>query len=171
MRGGFQNEDVDAALADFNETFDIEPDDLERLLRQVEMRALTRSQGRILCSDVMSKDVLRIEEHATPDAARSLLLDHGVRTLPVVDYSGRLVGSVGWRQLTTPGDRVADVMTEASTAKPRGLAFDLFARLTDGRTQSVVILDAHQRPLGLISQTDLLVALARSTLMPAANSE
>jgi CBS-domain-containing membrane protein len=59
-------------------------------------------------------------------------------------------------------------MTEASTAKPGDQAFDLFEQLTDGRTQSVFILDDNLRPLGLITQTDLLVAVARFTLAPAA---
>lgn len=39
---GFVREDIDAALADLHETFDIDRDDLDRLLRQVEVRALAR---------------------------------------------------------------------------------------------------------------------------------
>ena len=167
MRGGFQNEDVDAALADIREVFDIERDDLERVLRQIEIRALTRSQGRILCADVMSKDVVQVDEFASIEVARALLFNHGVSTLPVIDKSGHVVGSFGLRQLTSAAGYVADLMTEASTAKPNDLAFDLFARLTDGRTESVVILDANRRTLGVITQTDLLMAVARSMLMPA----
>ncbi|WP_294532202.1 hypothetical protein [uncultured Rhodoblastus sp.] len=47
------------------------------------MRVRKLSSRRILCPDIMSKDVSPMAEQATPDAARSLLLDHGARALPV----------------------------------------------------------------------------------------
>ena len=160
-RVGFRAEDVDKALEDLGETFDIDRQDVDRLLRQVELRAFDRTHGSLRCSDIMSRDIVRIDQSASPDEARRLLLDHAVRTLPVLDEAGQVVGSVGLRELARPGDRIADLMSAASTSRPDVPALDLLAPLTDGRTHAVVIVGERRALLGMVTQTDLLAALAR----------
>ncbi|WP_274427433.1 CBS domain-containing protein [Chelativorans sp. YIM 93263] len=160
-RVGFQPEDVDTALSALDEIFDISRDDLERLLRQVELQALVRSQRMLLCRDIMSRDVVSVRENASADEARKLLLDHNIRTLPVTDADSRLVGAVGLRELTTATDTVRGMMSKAGTASPDTPAMRLLPVLTDGRSHAVVMVNAEQRILGLITQTDLLAAAAR----------
>ncbi|TPM39550.1 HPP family protein [Mesorhizobium sp. B2-3-4] len=161
QRTGFRPEDIDAALTALDETFDIDRDDLERLLRQVELQAMVRSHRTLLCEDIMSRDVVSVPEHAAADEARQQLLDHNIRTLPVVDADGRLVGAIGLRELTRATDTVKGVMAKAGTASPRTPAMSLLPVLTDGRSHAVVIVDAERHILGLITQTDLLAAAAR----------
>ena len=161
-RAGFRPEDVDAALQALDETFDIDRDDIERLLRQVELQAMVRSHRPLLCRDIMSRDVISVPESAKPDAARKLLLDHNIRTLPVVDADDRLAGAVGLRELTGATDTVKGVMSRAGTALPETPAMGLLPVLTDGRSHAVVIVDAGRHILGLITQTDLLAAVART---------
>ncbi|TIM26169.1 MAG: HPP family protein, partial [Mesorhizobium sp.] len=160
-RVGFRPEDVDAALAALDETFDIGRDDLERLLCQVELQAMVRSHRTLLCRDIMSRDVISVPENATFDEARKQLLDHNIRTLPVVDSDGRLAGAVGLRELTKEADAVKGVMSKTATASPDTPAMRLLPVLTDGRSHAVVIVDAERHILGLITQTDLLAAAAR----------
>ena len=161
LRAGFHAEDVDGALHDLGEIFDIDREDLDRLLRRVEHRAFVRSHGDLSCADIMSRDVISIEAASSPAAAHSLLLDHGVRTLPVTDSIGHLVGTVGLRELARPADHVADVMSPASSSTPDAPAFALLTSLTDGTTHAVVILDPDNRIVGLVTQTDLLIAISR----------
>lgn len=161
LRSGFRDEDVDAALADLGETFDIDRADLDRLLRRVELRAVQREQGALACADIMSRDVVSVPADAPPEAARTLLLQHGVRTLPVVDPDRRVVGSIGLRELFGPGERVADRMSRAATTTPGRPALDLLPALTDGRTHAVIVLDGQSRIAGIVTQTDLLAALSR----------
>ncbi|TPI18054.1 MULTISPECIES: HPP family protein [unclassified Mesorhizobium] len=160
-RVGFRPEDVDAALSALDETFDIDRDDLERLLRQVELQAMVRSQRTLLCKDIMSRDVISVPETALADEARKQLIDHNIRTLPVVDTDGRLTGAVGLRELTRATDTVKGVMSKAGTASPETPAMSLLPVLTDGRSHAVVIVDSSRHILGLITQTDLLAAAAR----------
>ncbi|MDG4883063.1 HPP family protein [Mesorhizobium sp. WSM4884] len=160
-RVGFRPEDVDAALAALDETFDIDRDDIERLLRQVELQAMVRSHRTLLCKDIMSRDVISVPESATADEARKQLLDHNIRTLPVVDAEAKLVGAVGLRELTKATDTVKGVMSKAGTASPDTPAMSLLPVLTDGHSHAVVIVDAGRHILGLITQTDLLAAAAR----------
>ena len=168
LRVGFQAEDVDAALAELGETFDISRNDLDQLLRRVERQALIRAHGNLTCADIMSHDVITIGPEADIQAAHTLLLEHNIRTLPVVDVSGRFLGTIGLRETTLGGGRVADVMAPASTASPATPAFGQIGPLTDGRTHTVVILDSTGQVVGLLTQTDLLAAAAR--MLPAAGT-
>ncbi|PDT02867.1 hypothetical protein CO666_18515 [Rhizobium chutanense] len=161
VRVGFREEDVDAALAALDETFDIDRADLGRLLQQVELQAAIRSNGKINCADIMSRDVIAIGEAAEPDAARHLLLKHNIRTLPVKDPEGRLIGSVGLLELSTSSDTIAGAISKPAVARPSDPALSLLPVLTDGCTHAVIIVDDDYRILGLISQTDLLSAVAR----------
>ena len=94
--------------------------------------------------------------------ARALLLEHAVRSLPVVDRAARVVGAVGLRELSRPGLRVRDLMSEARTVAPDAPALRLIDPLTDGRTHAVVVVDANRRAVGIVTQTDLLAAISRS---------
>jgi CBS domain-containing membrane protein len=160
LRSGFQAEDLNAALTDFGEPLDIQKDDLDRLLRQVELHALTRSNAKLICADIMSRDVISISNTAARETARALLLHHGVRTLPVVDRAGHLVGMVGWPELAKGGDCIADLMSIPSVSSPQAPAFRLLSRLTGGQTHAVVIVDHARHIRGVITRTDLLVAMS-----------
>jgi CBS domain-containing membrane protein len=162
LRVGFSKGDIDAALVDLNEPFDIDRDDLDGLLRQVELRALDRVHGGISCADVMSRDVIRVGEWEEPGTAARLLLDHGVRSLPVQDRADEVIGVVGLRDLIRPAKTIGEVMRPPTTAASDDPAVSLFSVLTDGTTHSVAILDENRRLLGVVTQTDLLMAMARS---------
>ena len=160
-RGGVRAEDVDAVLAELHEAFDIDRDDLERLVRQVELRVFQRVTGPLTCGDIMSKDVIGIDLDATTGAARQLMRDRRLRCLPVVDRFGVLAG------LVTAADLIGDEAYVSAVAKPALVAsadspaLNFVAPLTDGRAHEVVVVDEGRRVIGLLTQTDLLVAMAR----------
>ena len=158
-RIGFNSRDVDAALADIGETFDIDREDLDTLLRRIELRAVSRRHGDPSCEDVMSRDLVTIHEHADISAAQELMLRHAIRTLPVVDPDGRLTGMVGLREIRAKGGIAADAMIPAAVSTRERRAFDLVPLLSDGKRHAVVVVDAQERPVGMITQTDLLAAL------------
>jgi CBS domain-containing membrane protein len=162
LRVGFRHEDVDAALAKLHETFDIDRNDLEQILQEVELHAITRAHGELTCADIMSRDVITIGAEAAPEDARALLLRHNIRSLPVVSAEGLLLGTVGLRELAVPAVTVMERVTPARTAAPDAPAVSLLSDLTDGRTHAVIVTDADRRALGVISQTDLLSALGRT---------
>lgn len=161
LRVGFRAEDVDGALEDLGEIFDIDREDLDRLLRRVEHRAFLRSHGDLSCADIMSRDVISVTTDTSLEQARALLLDHGIRTLPVVDGSNRLTGTLGLRELASSAAHVSEVMKVAVTSKPDVPALVLLTPLSDGKTHSVVIVDDDNRIVGLVTQTDLLISLSR----------
>lgn len=166
LRVGFRTEDIDKALETLSETFDISPDDLDTLLRQVELQAMLRSHGTILCEDIMSRDVVTVGLRDGIELARSRLLTHNIRTLPVLGAQGQLVGTIGLRELTPSSGDVGTRMSPAATAWMQTPAMALLPTLTDGRTHAVIIVDQKRMIQGLITQTDLLSAVAK--LVPIA---
>jgi len=162
FRVGFNTRDIDAAIASFHETLDISRADLDALLREVELQALLREQGELTCADIMSRDVVTVPADATADTARAQLLDHDIRTLPVLDAEGRLLGTVGLRELAAMAPAAHLPVSAAATASPSDPAIGLLPRLTDGSIHAVVVIDDARRVIGIISQTDLLATLAKS---------
>lgn len=161
LRVGFRKDDIDAALARLGETFDIDRGDIDRLLREVELQAAIRAHGHLLCADIMSRDVIGIGPQASREEALSLLLGHNIRTLPVTDAEGHLLGTVGLRELLGTEKGITDILSAPATASPASPAVALLPVLTDGRTHAVIVTDRENRVLGLISQTDLLSAMGR----------
>ncbi len=164
MRSGVRTEDVDAALDALDETFDIDRADLHRLFLQAEFRAVARESATLLCRDIMSRDVVLVRADEAADQARRLLLDHNIRTLPVIDGDGRLCGTVGLRELTHASGPVSAVLSPAATASANSPAMSLLPVLTDGRSHAVIMVDGERRIEGLITQTDLLAAAARLSI-------
>ncbi len=166
LRAGFKNEDIERALGALHETFDISTDDLDKLLREVEYQATLRSHGVIVCADVMSRDVVKVKLRDSLDQARQLLLDFNIRVLPVVDADNHLVGTIGLREIAGASGDVGSRMSPAATSFAETPAVALVRTLTDGSTHAVIVVDSHKEVLGIVTQTDLLAALAK--LLPKA---
>ena len=171
LRTGVRPEDVDAALASLDDAFDIDRGDILRLVGAVEQQALVRAHGTPRAADIMSRDVVMARLSTPPDAARGLLLRHNIRTLPVVDDEGRLVGTVGLRELAAGRPTLGEALSPARTAAPEEPVMSLVPSLSDGAAHAVVVVDGERRVLGLITQTDLLAALARTLARTLASPE
>ena len=95
--------------------------------------------------------------------ARELALrERGLRWSIRRQGQAALIGTVGLREIALLPGSLEGQISEAVTARAEDRAFDLLPLLTDGRTHAVIIVDGNSHILGLISQTDLLSAVARS---------
>jgi len=158
LRVGFFEEDIDNALRAMHETFDVTRDDVAVLLREVELQAAARASGPLCCGDIMARDVVKVAVSDDVETARSLLIVHNVRVLPVVGAAGQLAGIVGFRELMLADGPVAAVATTAETASIDDPALGLTRILANG-AHAVVIIDGARRVVGLVTQTDLLAAM------------
>lgn len=166
QRVGVREADLDAVLARVGETFDVEREDLRLLLGELETQLLARQDPDLTCGAIMSRDAITVGRDADPALARQLLLDSGVRLLPVLDERGRPVGGVGLRELAAhPGETVAEAMTAPLTVAPSEPAVTLTGPLTDGHRHAAMVVDPGSGELlGLVTQADLLAALTRLSL-------
>jgi CBS domain-containing membrane protein len=160
-RVGVRDEDLDAVLAGIGETFDIDRGDLRLLLTELELQVLARRHPDLTCGEIMSRDLISVPRHADPSTARRLLLDSGVRLLPVLDDADRPIGGIGLRELARRGGTVEELMAAPLTVTPTEPAVLLTGPLTDGHRHAAMVVDPDTRVLrGLVTQADLLAALA-----------
>ncbi|VWC05629.1 HPP family protein [Burkholderia aenigmatica] len=185
-RGGFTRGDLDAVLKRRGEWLDVDPDDLEALLRETEMQAYTRTFGQLSCADLMTKNAIEVAPSTSVTAALTLLDRHRVKALPVVDGEGRLTGIVTradlTRQLRRPAPlwqrlsarlpqsfggqpaSVATVMTRDVACVPETMPITALVPLfTHSGHHHIPVVDASRRLVGIITQTDLVTGLYRQT--------
>ena len=181
--------DLEAALAHYNQVLDMPRDDLQDLLREAELQAYRRRLGGLRCADIMSRE-LKTAEFGTPlQEAWTLLRQHRIKALPVVDRARRVIGILTvadfmraaeldhheglagkLRHLLrpTPGTHsdkpevVGQIMTRqvrvASEQRPLAELVPLFAH---GGHHHIPIVGDEARLVGIITQSDLVSALAR----------
>jgi len=183
-RLGFSRADLDDALAQRGELLDISKEDLEDIVLAAELRASVRRFGEVSCADVMSRDVVTVQEHEPLDHAVRLLDKHRLQALAVVDANGRYAGMVSQADVlarkarplaVTPDDatpprlRVSDCLrSEVPFATPDLPVIELARPMSDA-LHCVPVLDASRNLVGLITQSDLVAALYQMTV--SANSQ
>ena len=189
LRRSFTDADLDAVLARYNQVLDVSREDLHMLLEQAQMQAWRRRAGQMRCGEVMTPAPLAVSFGTPLHEAWALLRRHRVKALPVVDRARRIVGIVtladfmreagldgsgAWvrqmREWFRPApmchsekpEAVGQIMSRqvrvVSAARPIGELLPLFA--STGH-HHVPVLDEERRLVGIITQSDVVRALAR----------
>lgn len=183
--GQFTASDIDIALARYNQVLDVSRADLEGLLHWAGRAAFRRTLGDVRCADIMSRPVRTVTPEAPLREAWQVLRDAGIRALPVVDAEGRAIGIVTAADLArgspldvadTLGRRlrslvrggsggpqqVHEVMAQpVQTARQDQHAMDLMPLFSQGGHHHLPIVDADERVVGILTQTDFMRTLAR----------
>jgi CBS domain-containing membrane protein len=84
--------------------------------------------------------------------------------LPVEGEGGRLVGVVGLRELARLSGQIGDGYSAARTARPEDEMMSLLPVFTEAEVRAVVIVNADRQIVGLVTQTDLLNAIAHGAV-------
>ncbi|MBP6395735.1 MAG: HPP family protein [Giesbergeria sp.] len=190
--GQFTSSDLDVALEHYNEVLDISRADLEGLLHLAGRAAFQRTLGELRCVDIMSKPPLAIEAAVSLKDSWALMRREQIKALPVVDAQRYVVGIVtvadymrlanleaheglGKRLRTLVMGRasqpqmVHDIMTQqVQTAQSHQHVMDLVPLFSHGGHHHIPIVDAQQHLVGIVTQTDLVRALAAATVPSAA---
>lgn len=186
----FSSQDLDLALARYNQVLDVSRDDLEALLHHAELAAYQRNLGELLCADIMTPQPFAVEFGAPLREAWVLMRREKVKALPVVDKARRIVGIVTVADFMRHvdmdihegvGDRLRALVRRAGTVssdKPEVVGqimtrqvrvasanrhvIELVPLFSEGGHHHIPIIDTEQRLAGIITQTDLVRALYRA---------
>ncbi len=141
------------------------------------LEAMAEKQAR----EVMTSPAVVIQQEAPVTAAVDLMLQKGVKRLPVIDEHGRLVGNISrvdifhsilqecpdWQAFQRQQIKVenlstvADIMRrEVATVRPETPVEELIRIIDTNDIQRICVVDEHGAFLGLISDKDLLAAFA-----------
>ncbi|MCB5363918.1 HPP family protein [Pusillimonas sp. CC-YST705] len=156
----FLPQDLDVALARMNQVFDVDKHDLERLLQEVALASASRSYGEVAVTDIMSREVVCLAPETTVEEAKRVLLEQGIRALPVVDADRRILGVIGLRELSADEQgAVSANMTWAPQVTEFAALRDLLPVLVNDGHHAVMVVDESERLRGIVTQTDLLAVL------------
>lgn len=178
-RLALNNDDLTALLARFDQSYNLDPEDLGRLLAAAEEEAIQRRFAAVTCGEVMSAKLLTVAPGDSLETVADLFHSHLVKSLPVVGPQGELLGLLlrsdlfdwlweghrrsRWRQLLQGRHRSAatasnlmrtpEICVEAAT--PLG---ELLATLAQHRVPFIPVLRGKQLA-GLITRTDVIRTL------------
>ena len=188
---GFAARDLDVVLQRYGQVLDISRDDLEKIILATEVQAYERRFGIITCGDIMTAVPVALE-FATPlGEAWSLMREHGLHALPVLNKARRVIGMVAQsdflghaaqgessgfaarlRRFLMPYDGShsdkPEVVGQIMTPKPQTARRDtpiaeLVPVLSNGVLQSMPVVDHEDRLAGMVNQADLLRAIFQQT--------
>lgn len=157
----FSPQDLDAALTRMNQVFDVDKQDLERLLQEVALVSASRSHGEVAVAEIMSSEVVSIGPDSSVAQARRILMEQHIRALPVVDPDKRILGVIGLRELPAADEQgcVAANMAQAPQVTEMAALRDILPLLVEQGHHAVMIVDEAKRLRGIVTQTDLLAVL------------
>ena len=182
--------DLDAVLKRHNQVLDISRDDLKELLQSTQLRGYRRKLAQLRCSDIMSRELITVRRITPLHEAWALFRQHHIKALPVVDVSGGIVGIVtpaDFMRTADPADATSLVQRRqqlqgGGAASPAGtptLVGQIMARQVRvasmhrhlaeliplfGSTghHHIPIVDDGDRLVGMVTQSDVVAALARA---------
>ncbi|MEW5688400.1 MAG: HPP family protein [Pseudomonadota bacterium] len=168
-RVGYTAADLDRALEQYGELLDVSREDLDALFRQVELEAHRRLHARIRCEEIMSRDVISVGVEQDCESALTWMRQHDLRTAPVVDADGRVVGMVRRAELVAGRGRTVEAVLDpfAHKVRPGTPVQALLPLLSSGTAHEVMVVDEARRLVGIITQTDLLAVLYRAHVVEA----
>ena len=185
-RTGLIHADLASALQTLDTFVDVQEDELVEIYDLAVDHAFGRHVG-LTCGDIMSRDVVTVHfDTDLEDAWRQLRL-HRIKSLPVVDTFGGLIGIATLadflRQIDdtsvaglavrlqgllrrTPGvisqkaEVVGQIMTPTVfTATPDSPIAQLVAKVSERGLAHIPVVDAQRKVVGIVTQSDMLAAL------------
>ena len=189
--GRFVDADIDRVLARYNQILDVPRDELHALLEAAESEAYRRRLGELSCADVMSRDVVSVEFGTALQEAWTLLRDRQIKAVPVVDIARRVVGvltladfmqgadidvhegfATRLRKFLRPTqgvnsekpEVVGQIMTrQVQVVRADSSLSSMVPVFSSTGHHHIPVVDADQRLVGILTQTDLVRALVRTT--------
>lgn len=181
-RLGLTEDELTEILSRYRQSLNLGVEDLARLIGAAEMQAASHLTGPQTAQAIMSRDLVTVAPDTPIDDIAALFLRHGFTSLPVVGPEDRFLGVIFQLQIIaaafpdhdlTAGppppltDRVrakaSDIMDpDPARARPDTPIAALLPQLAGGM-DAVPIVDGA-RIVGVVTQTDLIAALARQSL-------
>jgi CBS domain-containing membrane protein len=189
-RLGIRADDLRAALRDINAFVDVSEGELTEIYNLAAYRAYRREFGEQTCARIMTRRVVTVEFATELEAAWTLMRTEGVKALPVVDRSRRVVGILTQTDffrharaepLAGLGDRLRRLLRPTpgpTSSKPEVAGqimttpvvavredapiADLVPLLAERGIHQVPVVDGRDKLVGLVTQSDLIAALYRN---------
>lgn len=188
-RLGLSEAELTEILQRYRQSLNLGVEDLARLIGAAELQAASHQTGPLTAADVMSRDLVTVGPQTRLSMVADIFREHGFTSLPVVENGDRFRGVIFQIHLirraredafrhdrrllsamadllgrSGPATRAEQIMqTDPPHAAPDTPIAALLPQLGSGGCHAVPILDG-ERIVGIVTQTDLISALARQSL-------
>lgn len=139
-------------------------EDLAQLIETAEETVVSQSVG-LSAADIMTPDPVTVRPEADWRALSALFVQHGFRSIPVVDTLGRFVGLITVQDILRPGAQglTARHLLDVTDILPPGAQLaDLLPPLAQGHQPALPVVDADGILLGIITRSDIVAALVHA---------
>lgn len=189
-RLGLSKDELTEILQRYRQSLNLGVEDLARLIGAAELQAAAHRTGPLTAADVMSRDLVTVAPHTRLVRVADIFRKHGFTSLPVVEAGDQFRGVIfqlhlirraredafrhNRRFLAALSDlmnprrgtppRAREIMqTDPPHVAPDAPIGTLLPMLASGECEAVPVLDGS-RIVGIVTQTDLISALARQSL-------
>ncbi len=181
--------DLEAALKEMNAYIDVTESDLEQIYARAELHVHRRRLGAITCADIMTREVVSAEYGDEIERVWATMQERKIKGMPIVDRARRVAGMVTIVDFMkrvgpcepgtlfdrlcgfirrTPGvyaekpEVVGDIMSHpAVMARDDAHIVTLVPLFRAHGIHHVPIVDAENRLVGIVTQSDVMDALYR----------
>lgn len=184
-QASFTRADLEAVVNRRGELLDIDLDDLESLLRDIQLQAYARSFNQLTCAEIMSSPVVAVSVTTSVSETCRLLKQHGFKAIPVIDADHHVLGIVTRADLDgerTSSDKSIVRLSMQRWFKPKAASpllvgavmnpavrtvclatrfVDLLPLFANDGHHHIPVLDSEERLAGMITQADLIEGMYR----------
>lgn len=165
-----QPQDIQDALEQQTELLDISEYDLQKLILKAQEKAQARITTQFVCADIMSKDVMSLNEQDDILLALDKFKSMNLMSLPVTNQQHQLVGTLALYEVMEWFKRVSDLHTQwqhqvkhimvhqVVTVKPEQPIQDLIPYFVERSFNYIPVVE-QQKLVGMISRADMIAAL------------
>ena len=153
-------QDVEEALQAYGDVLDVDAADLQVVLHDAEIRAAERSHATLTCGEIMSRDIVSVHAGQSVTEAAELLRERRLLSMPVLDEVGRVRGVLGLLDLGRTGKTAGDIASDPLLVSEQTPVSQLLRPLTSGLRHEAIVVDLDGKLRGMVTQTDLLAAMA-----------
>jgi CBS domain-containing membrane protein len=182
--------DIEDALKEMNAYIDVTEEDLEQIYTRASLQHMRKQMGEVYCRDIMVRDIATAEYGDEVETVWETMRRRKLKGVPVIDRARRVIGVITivdflkradthhphsrfidrLREFIrrTPGpsaakpESVGEIMTSpAVTATEDMHIVSLIPLFSQHNIHHVPIVDHERRLVGMVTQTDLSVALYR----------
>ena len=189
-RAVLTRDDIETALKDMNAYIDVTEEDLEQIYARASLHHMRQRMGEVTCGAIMTRDVVTAERNDKIETVWETMRQRNLKGVPVVDGDKRVVGMVTivdfLKRVDQPPARpgllgrlrsllhritglsvgraetIGEIMSApVMTAREDTHIVSLIPLFSEHNIHHVPIVDREGRVQGMVTQTDLSVAMYR----------
>lgn len=165
-----QPQDIQDVLEQQTELLDISEYDLQKLILEAQEKAQARLTTQFICEDIMSKDVISLNDQDDILVALDKFKSMNLMSLPVINQQEQLVGTLALYEVMEWFKRVSDLRTQwqhqvkhimvhqVVTVKPEQPIQDLVPYFVERSFNYIPVVE-QQKLVGMISRADMIAVL------------